>query len=73
MLDVVLSWFFCAVIYNNTKSPLEVPEFDREAKNLAFQDMWISLMTPIGNFIMMYLFASLFKITEQRIKYSADL
>ena len=61
------------MIYNNTKTPLEVPEFSKEARNLAFEDMWISLMTPVANMILMYLFASLFKITEQRIRYSADL
>ncbi len=73
MLDICLSWFFCAMIYNNTKTPLDIPEFTKEAKNLAFEDLWISLMTPIGNMIIIYLFASLFKISEERIKYAADL
>lgn len=36
MLDVCLSWFFCALIYNNTKTPLDIPEFTKEARSLAF-------------------------------------
>jgi hypothetical protein len=72
-MNIILIWFFCAVIYNNTKSPLELPDTSREASTLALNDLWIALMAPGGNIILMYLFSALFRITDQRIKYSADL
>ncbi|CDW83340.1 proprotein convertase subtilisin kexin type partial [Stylonychia lemnae] len=68
MLNIILIWFFCAVIYNNTKSPLQIPDFSKKASSLAFQDAWIALSAPLGNIVLMYLFASLFRITDQRIK-----
>ena len=54
----------CAVFYNNTKSPLNAPDFNREASLLAWDDMWIALCAPAGNIILMYLFAALFRITD---------
>ena len=73
MLDIILIWFICAVIYNNTKSPIDIPDFSKKASNMALEDLWIALLTPLGNIIIMYILASLFRITDQRIKYSADL
>lgn len=26
-VSIMLIWFFCAIIYNNTKNPLDVPDF----------------------------------------------
>jgi hemolysin-activating ACP:hemolysin acyltransferase len=69
----MLIWFLCAVIYNNTKSPLEVPDFSKKASRLAAQDIWISLLAPFGTMLMMYLFTALFRISDQRMKYAADL
>ena len=71
--NIILIWFFCAVIYNNTKDPLEIPDLNKDASKLAINDLWIAAYAPGGTIIIMYLFAALFKITDQRIKYAADL
>ena len=73
MLNLVLIWFFCAVIYNNTKSPLNIPDLSKKASSMAFNDAWIALSAPVGNIILMYLFTALFRITDARIAFSADL
>ena len=72
-MNVILIWFFCALIYNNTKDPVEVPDLSKDASKYAFQDFWIAAYAPLGTIVLMYIFASLFKIYDHRIKYSADL
>lgn len=67
---ISLIWFCCAVVYNNTKDPLQIPDFTREAKNVASDDIWISFLAPWGTMILMYIFTGLFKIAEGRIKAS---
>lgn len=67
---LTLLWFCTAVIYNNTKDPLEIPDFSREGKNLAGDELWISFVSPFGTMILMYVFTGLFKISEDRIKSS---
>lgn len=63
-MNIILIWFFCAVIYNNTKSPLDVPDFSQKASSLATQDLWIALLAPGGNLMIMYLFTALFRISD---------
>ena len=70
-MNIVLNWFIVGVFYNNTKSPLDVPEFDTEARNMALDDLWIALISPGVVIVMMYLFAALFRITDQRIKWAS--
>jgi hypothetical protein len=72
-MNIILIWFFCAVIYNNTKDPLEIPDLSKAASKYAYNDLWIAAYAPTGTIVLMYIFASLFKITDMRIKYSADL
>ena len=72
-INIMLIWFFCAIIYNNTKSPLDVPDFSKRASKLASQELWISLIAPVGNMLLMYLFFALFRISDQRIKFATNL
>ena len=71
--EMMLIWFLCGVIYNNTKSPLDVPDFSKKAARLAAQDIWISLIAPVGVMFMMYLFTALFRISDTRMKYAPEL
>jgi len=72
-INIMLIWFFCAIIYNNTKNPLDVPDFSKKASKLALQELWISFVAPVGNLLLMYLFYALFRISDQRIKYATNL
>lgn len=72
-INIMLIWFFCAIIYNNTKSPLDVPDFSKRASKLASQELWISLIAPVGNMLLMYLFFALFRISDQRTKFATNL
>jgi hypothetical protein len=71
-MNIILIWFFCAVIYSNTYSALTVPDPNKNASSLAYNDLWIAAYAPGANIILMYLFASLFKITDARIRFSSD-
>lgn len=37
---------------------------------MATNDLWISIMSPLGTTIVMYVFAGLFKISDQRLNNS---
>ena len=73
MINIMLVWFICAVIYNQTKSPLEVPDMISKASKLATEDIWIAVITPLGNIILMYLLGSLFYIPKTRLENAGDL
>jgi hypothetical protein len=73
MMNIMLVWFLGGVFYNTTKSPIEIPDLSREASNLTTENIWIAMITPAGNIIIMYLFASLFFIPKTRIETSSDL
>ena len=71
-MNIVLIWFWCAVIYNNSKDPLQIPEFDKQASNMAAEELWIPFMAPVGTMILMYIFAGFFRISDHRIKQVTD-
>lgn len=63
----LLIWFFCAVIFNNTKDPLQIPDFSRDAKVQVFSEIWVSMVAPMGVMIIMFIFHIMFKVSDQRI------
>ena len=73
MINIMLVWFLCAVIYNQTKSPIEIPDMTKQASSITQEDIWIAIITPAGNIIIMYLFSALFYIPSVRLKNSVSL
>ena len=64
--NLVLIWFLVAVFYNNTKDPLVVPNFDRKARSLAINEMWIALVAPLISMMVSYIFWGVFKVPDKR-------
>lgn len=46
-VNLCLIWFLCGIMYKNTKDPLEIPDSDESARNIAGSEMWISITAPI--------------------------
>jgi len=65
--QVCMNWFIVAVFFNNTRNPLAVPNFSRQASSLAIGELWISFIAPWGSMILMYLVASFLKINNTQI------
>lgn len=66
--NVMLLWFWCAVFYNNTKDPLEIPDYSRQAKWVAIEEIWISVLAPWGTMLLMFIFWAFFKIQDHRLR-----
>lgn len=60
--NVTMLWFICAVYFNNSKDPLVVPDFNKEASSLAIKEMWISFVAPIGSMILMWVISCFLKM-----------
>lgn len=72
-LNIIIHWFLCALIYGNMNDPLAAPDLNRSATALVMSDLWIPSIVPFVSMALMYLFVSLFRITQQRFKYASDL
>ena len=64
--NLTIIWFLAAVLYNNTKDPLVVPDFQTKARNLAQNDVWMAFIVPIVSSISGYVFWSIFRVNDQR-------
>ena len=64
--NLTIIWFLAAVLYNNTKDPLVVPDFQQQAKNLALNDIWMAFIVPIISSISGFVFWSIFRVSDKR-------
>lgn len=64
--NLILIWFLVAVFYNNTKDPLVVPNFDKKARNLAMNEIWIALAVPLVSMSISYIFWGVFRVSDKR-------
>ncbi len=60
--NVTILWFLCAVYFNNTKDPLVVPDFNKEASSLAMNELWISFIAPLGSMVLMFVISCFLKM-----------
>ena len=65
---VVLIWYVCAVVYNNTREPEDVPDFEREASDLTWGEIWLAYAAPWGATILLYIFTIIMKLSPERIR-----
>ena len=65
---IVLIWYVCAVAYNNMREPDEIPDFDREASDLTWGEIWMAYAAPWGATILLYIFTIILKISPERIR-----
>jgi len=68
--NLTLIWFLVAVFYNNTKDPLVVPDFEREARSLAMDEIWIALAAPLVSMGISYIFWGIFRVSDKRFHQS---
>ena len=54
----------CAVYFNNTKDPLVVPDFNREASSLTINEFWIAFIAPVGSMILMFIISMFLKMPD---------
>lgn len=60
--NITMLWFICAVYFNNTKDPLVVPDFNRDASSLTINEFSIAFIAPIGSMILMFIVSCFLKM-----------
>lgn len=68
--NIVFIWYFCAVVFNNSRDPKKVPDFDRKTRELTFDEIWISIAAPWAAMIFVYIFCIIMKVSNNRIRYT---
>jgi len=69
--NILLNFFWCAVIIKNSQRELLLPDNTSTAPAaLATDFLWISIASPFGTTIVMYVFAGLFKVSDSRLNNS---
>jgi len=66
-LNIYLQMFWSAVFIAGTHSPLMEPEDFRGVTEMVGENMWIPCCTPIFSIIILYFFALLFKVSDNRV------
>ena len=66
--NIILLWFWSAVFYNNTKDPLDIPDYSKKARWVALEEIWIAMVAPWGTMALMFIFWAFFKITDHRLR-----
>ena len=64
LCNITILWFMCAVYFNNTKDPLVVPDFNREASSLTINEFWIAFIAPVGSMILMFIISMFLKMPD---------
>lgn len=68
--NIVFIWYYVAVVFNNSKDPKKVPDFDRSTRQLTFDEIWVSLTAPWAAMVFVYIFCLIMKLSPNRIKYT---
>jgi hypothetical protein len=64
--NVTMLWFICAVYFNNTKDPLVVPDFNKDASSLTINELWIAFIAPLGSMILMFVVCCFLKMPNSQ-------
>lgn len=70
---MILIWYYCAVVFNNSRNPKQVPDFDRKTRELTFNEIWVSLTAPWAAMIFVYIFCLIMRISPARIRYTKTI
>ena len=68
--NIIFIWYYCAVVFNNSKDPKKVPDFDRSTRELTFQEIWVSLTAPWAAMVFIYIFTLIMRLSANRIRYT---
>ena len=67
---IVFNWYVWAVVFNNTKDPKKVPDFNRKTRDLTISEIWIAVFCPLGATCLIYIFCFIMKVSNERLKYT---
>jgi len=66
--NTVFIWYFAAVVFNNSKDPNKVPDFDRKTRELTYDEIWVSFIAPWAAMVFIYIFALIMRLSPERIR-----
>ncbi len=66
-LNIYLQMFWSSVFLAAIQSPLDRPDDFKHISEMVGEHMWVPFAAPTFAFILMYLFAVLFKVSDSRV------
>lgn len=66
-LSIYLNMFWSAAFLVSTQSPLDRPDDFKHVTDMVAEQMWLPFAAPSFSFILLYLFAVLFKVSDSRV------
>jgi hypothetical protein len=68
--NTIFIWYYCAVVFNNSRDPKRVPDFDRKTRELTFNEFWVSFTAPWAAMIFVYIFCLIMRVSNERLRYT---
>ena len=68
--NTIFIWYYVAVVFNNSRDPKKVPDFDRKTRELTFDEIWVSLTAPWAAMVFVYIFCLILRISPLKLRYT---